>query len=700
MRGGLLRSKRNGKRNNQKETSSKNKKRKRNIKFKYKLLIAFLIPILLMGSAAIIAYQKAANALATTYEKTSQETLIAIAKTLENELKFIENTSMSFAVDNDVTLYYLLSSDSNADTNKLLDQYSKLKKLVNNTTKANQDIAGIYIIPEFGHTYTTTNRKANGIYNDMLESPDCAMWKTSEARYHWIGQHPFIDEKLQVKEGSYIFSIVRKMSICNAYIYIDVKPSVFDSISEQFDFGNGSILGFVTKDGTEYVTDSEESIFLENKKIKQLLAGEEGVEAGYTTYKGQEYLTVFTNVGTTEAYVCLMIPKAAIVSGAVQIRQLDWAFFLSAAALSMLICLVFANSISKVISKILVTLGKAQDGDLTVDVTYSSSREFNDLSGGIENMLLHMRTLISSVSNVDNQVNESAELVSSNSEILLESTRQISDAMNSIEQGVTRQAEDTEQCVRHMTSLSEQINELNSNTTSIDKVINQTKGKVKEGMYVIEELEKKSNESLNISKSVEIDMKELLKKSLAIESIVTVINDIADQTTLLSLNASIEAARAGENGLGFAVVAEEIRKLSNQSKDAVDEIRKVVNEIRQASNVTVTTVKEATDIATNQYEALGKSIKVYQEIEQNVGQLVQNMVHITDSVSNIDYMKEKTLTAVANIAGIASETTAATEEVGATITSQVEVVAEMNQKSKELIKQADLLAQEISQFHV
>lgn len=700
MKGGLLRSKRNGKRNNQKETSSKNKKRKRNIKFKYKLLIAFLIPILLMGSAAIIAYQKAANALATTYEKTSQETLTAIAKTLENELKFIENTSMSFAVDNDVTLYYLLSRDNNADTMKLLEQYNKLKKLVNNTTKANQDIAGIHIVPQFGHTYTTTNKKANGIYNDMMESLDGEVWKTSEARYHWIGQHPFIDEKLQIKDGSYIFSIVRKMSICNAYIYIDVKPSVFDSISEQFDFGNGSILGFVTKDGTEYVSDSEESIFLENKKIKQLLAGEEGVEAGYTIYKGNEYLTVFTNVGTTESYVCLMIPKTAIMSGAVQIRQLNWAFFLGAAVLSMLICLLFANSISKVISKILVTLGKAQEGDLTANVAYSSSREFNNLSGGIENMLLHMRTLISNVSNVDNQVNDSAELVSSNSEILLESTQQISDAMNSIEQGVTRQAEDTEQCVKHMTSLSEQINELNSNTTSIDEVINQTKGKVKEGMYVIEELEKKSNASLNISKSVEIDMKELLKKSLAIESIVTVINDIADQTTLLSLNASIEAARAGENGLGFAVVAEEIRKLSNQSKDAVDEIRKVVDEIKQASNVTVTTVKEATDIASNQYEALGKSIKVYQEIEQNVGQLVQNMVQITDSVSNIDHMKEQTLTAVANIAGIASETTAATEEVGATITSQVEVVAEMNQKSKELIKQADLLAQEISQFHV
>lgn len=279
-------------------------------------------------------------------------------------------------------------------------------------------------------------------------------------------------------------------------------------------------------------------------------------------------------------------------------------------------------------------------------------------------------------------------------------TKQISDAMASIEEGVTNQAADTEQCYQLMTNLSEQINELYRSTGTIDHVIGETKGKVKEGMDVIDDLERKSTEAVEITKSVEVDMKGLLNKSLAIESIVGAILDIAEQTTLLSLNASIEAARAGETGLGFAVVAEEIRKLSNQSKEAVDGIRSIVEEIKKASNTAVVTVKEATDIVTGQHKALKQSVTVFEEIEDYVSELVENMTIISSGVIKIDDTKKDTLLAITSISEVASETTAATEEVGATILSQVDAVEEMNKLAKELEENVKSLEGQIQQFHV
>lgn len=678
----------------------KDKQDKSGVKLKYKLVLAFFVPILLMGIAALASYQKAANAVTSIYEDSTQETLVAIATSLENELGIIESTSMSFTIDQNVTTYYGRAAKSDTDTLEQMDTYKSIMKTANSVFNGNSDIAGVHVLGEGGYSFTTASGSLTGHYADFMESEDAIPWSEKSTRYVWTGEHPYLDGILGVTNDTYFLSLGRKMNSGNGFIYIDIKPQVFDAVAEKFSFGEGSILGFVTEDGREYIPGATEPVFTANQKVESMLNSEESKLSGYTDYKGEEQLVLYAKLESIGAYVCLMVPKALITSSTVGIRTINIVMFAIAAVLAMGICFLFTNNITKVIKLINEKLKIAQSGDLTAEISVKRKDEFRLLGNGIMGMLVHMRQLIGNVADIDLKVNESAKLVADNSELLLESTKQISDAMDSIEEGVTKQAADTEQCYQHMTYLSKQINELNNSTGTIDTVIGHTKDKVKEGMTVIEDLEEKSTAAVNITKSVETDMQELLKKSLAIESIITVILDIAEQTTLLSLNASIEAARAGALGNGFAVVAEEIRKLSNQSKEAVDEIRNVVEEIKKASNITVLTVKDATEIVTNQYQALRQSVEVFQEIDQNVGQLVHSMETIARGVSKIDHTKEDTLKAIGNIAGVATETTAATEEVGATITSQVGAAEEMNQKAKELISQADTLEAQIRQFHV
>lgn len=678
----------------------KDKQVVRGIKLKYKLILAFFVPILLMGIAALASYKKAANAVTSIYENSTQETLVAIATSLENQLGIIESTSMSLTVDQNVTTYYGRAAKTDTNTLEQMDTYKSIMKTANSAFKGNSDIAGIHILGEGGYSFTTATGSLTGHYVDFMESQDATPWSEKSTRYIWTGEHPYLDGILGETNTSYLLSLGRRMNAGNGFIYIDISPQVFDAVAEKFTFGKGSILGFVTEDGREYIKGATESIFTANQKVEDMLKSGESKQSGYTQYKGEEQLVLYAKLERVGAYVCLMVPKALITSSTVEIRTINIVMFAIAAILAMGICFLFTHNITKVIKLINGKLKVAQSGDLTAEISVKRKDEFRLLGQGIMGMLMHMRQLIGKVAHIDLKVNESAKLVANNSELLLESTKQISDAMISIEEGVTKQAADTEQCYQHMTYLSKQINELNESTGTIDTVIGYTKGKVKEGMTVIEDLEEKATAAVNITKSVESDMHELLKKSLAIESIITVILDIADQTTLLSLNASIEAARAGTLGNGFAVVAEEIRKLSNQSKEAVDEIRNVVEDIKKASNTTVLTVKDATEIVMNQYQALRQSVEVFQEIDQNVEQLVQSMETISCGVSKIDHTKEDTLKAIGNIAGVATETTAATEEVGATITSQVVAAEEMNQKAQELISQADTLEAQIRQFHV
>ena len=674
--------------------------KKHHYKLKYKLIVAFMIPIIIMGIATIISYRKSAQALVKVYEESTQETLLAISQSLSTQLSNFDKQVLQLVVNTSITNYNESKKDDNLYR---LSYYNELKEIVDSISIANDYIAAIHICSELAPSYTTASRSLTDAYTNFKESADGKKFEEMNSKVVWTGEHPNLDALTSQMSSTYILSIMRKMT-SSGYVIMDLKPTLIIDLFSKFDLGEGNIIGFITADMHEYIPDQKESIFLSNEKIKRILATVNVEEAAtgseYVEYNGEVYLFLYSTVEASGGFVCAMVPKTTITSGTGMIRTISILTFILSTVIGLVIAFLIASNISKVIVKINDTLKVVQDGDLTVQFHTKRRDEFGSLVDGISGTLHNMRTLIGNVANVDGKVNGSSKMVSENTEMLLESTKQISSAMNSIEEGVTNQAADTEQCYHHMTELSEQISELYKSTSAIDGVIKMTKGKVKDGMDAIDELEKKSTETVEITQSVQVDMKGLLNKTMAIESIVDAILDIAEQTTLLSLNASIEAARAGDAGLGFSVVAEEIRKLSNRSKEAVDNIRSIVEDIKLASNTTVLTVKEATDIVTGQHKALKESIAVFEEIENNVGDLVNHMGIITGGVSKIDQAKEETLLAITSISSVATETTAATEEVSATIMSQVEAVEEMNQLAKQLEENARLLESEIGRFHV
>ena len=672
-------------------------KEKKHMMLKYKLEIAFLVPILLMAGAAVVSYNKSAKAVISIYEQSTQETLTAIGQSLDTQLEIIDNQVVQLVIDD--TIYYY---DKDKDSDKIyrMEYLNSVKEIANKLYYSNSNIAGLHILNEVAPSYTTARKTLTGHYEDFVESEDGKRWSDKQQRALWTGEHAYLDEILGIDSSTYILSIMRKINTSNGYIILDIKPDIISNLTQQFNLGEGSILGFISGDMKEYVEGETEPVFTSLDEVTELLQGDGSETSCYVEYKGEEQLVLYSKMENVGSYICLMIPKDTITKGTDGIRTINIIMILFAAVIAMGISILFSNSISKVIQAINHSLKSAQSGDLTAECLVKRKDEFQSLAQGINSMLSHMRSLIGNVTQVDSKVSDSSKMVADNSEMLLEATKQISDAMTSIEEGVTNQAADTEQCYQHMTNLSEEINELYRSTETIDTVIGHTKDKVKEGMNVIEDLENKSTAAVDITKSVEVDMKGLMNKSLAIDSIVSAISDIAEQTTLLSLNASIEAARAGESGMGFAVVAEEIRKLSYQSKEAVDGIRKIVEEIKKASNTTVITVKEATDIVTGQHKALEQSITVFEEIEQYVGELVNNMSTITSGVTKIDEAKKDTLLAITSISEVASETTAATEEVGATILSQVDAAEEMNRLAKELEANVKILEGEIQQFRV
>jgi methyl-accepting chemotaxis protein len=248
--------------------------------------------------------------------------------------------------------------------------------------------------------------------------------------------------------------------------------------------------------------------------------------------------------------------------------------------------------------------------------------------------------------------------------------------------------------------LSDKINQVYNSTYEIEQIAKDTKVIVGEGIITIDELNSKSSATTDITHVVINEIEDLSLQSQSIESFIEVINGIADQTNLLSLNASIEAARAGDAGRGFAVVAEEIRKLADQSIKASNQITAVVNTIKTKTKVTANSAKQAESIVGSQMEALAKTIKTFENINDHVGNLVNNLNNIADGVRGIETAKDDTLDAIRNISAVSQQTATSSEEVSATAINQITSVEYLSKSASELALDAKRLEEAIQTFQI
>lgn len=364
---------------------------------------------------------------------------------------------------------------------------------------------------------------------------------------------------------------------------------------------------------------------------------------------------------------------------------------------------VVITFIVKAITKVIGHLDEVADGELDFKISeklLQRSDEIGNIARSVHTLIGGLASIVVNIHHSTGELAEFKDDFQKKFETINNSISNVNVAVDEIANGATSQADETQKVNSQINDMGDAITKTSQNVDSLTQSTEQMKEHNEQLDTTIQELMAISDRNKESLAAVYNQTNETNQSVMHIGNAVDMITDIAGQTNLLSLNASIEAARAGEYGKGFAVVADQIRQLADQSANTAKEIGEIVTELIENSNTSVETMGVVRQEMTGQYEKLNTTKDIFEQLNEEVNNVVTAIESISTEVESLDKLKGEVLGSAESLAAIAQENAASTEETSASMVELGEIVNDCNTKTKQLVDIADSMEENVHKFHV
>lgn len=645
-------------------------KNKKTISIKVKL-IATICPLVAVILIALIltSYSVSKNII----EQQAEDMLKSSVK---NQATQIEAwMSENLAVFESVKIIIEGTNPSSAGTWHILDQYYGYNS---------NFPEGLYIADQEGNVVQASQIEAKK--EDVMNA---SWYKEGYTRVNMAFGTAYVNEKGEsvisatgmMKEGGSKVRILaadvpieRISVIVNSYIDMD------DAEAFLLDRKDGTILAYKDDSliSTKLTTDIEAPYL---RKVAEKISNYD-----FDMCVLDNNITAFQEISNTDWLLVSYVPEDKIFQELHAMRNILLAVGIGALIILLVLIERLIYVVINPVKFLTNTIVSMSDGDFTVEVTKKSRDEIGVMGSKVTEFIQAMRQLISNILQASRKLAgqaESSENVSSN---LYDASVVQSKMMSEL--GTT------------VDQLSESINEIAQNATTLAMVVSDTRqdslkanDKMNETVQVTEQgrsdMEKVGNAMSDIRKSID-ELQDSINNvgnaSQEITSIIAIIGEIAEETNLLSLNASIEAARAGDAGKGFAVVATEIAKLASTCADSVQNIDNLITQVNTLIDDTVKKAENSADHIEDSGKLIFKAVDTFRLIYENISQTSQDITGVIEKIGKVDEV-------ATGVAAISEEQAASADEILATAQNMVE-------EAEQITKNSQLVAEEAKQLSV
>lgn len=473
----------------------------------------------------------------------------------------------------------------------------------------------------------------------------------------------------------------------------------------------GSYGYIVAKDGTMLYHPTTEKIgkSVENATVLEVVArlqrGEtvEPFVATYEYHGGMQHAAIHPTA--TGDYVTIIVSSEA--STLENVNNLRTSIVLASimldiifVALGSLVCYLMTRSLRKAVDE----MDRISRLDFTPGEEQKKLEKRKDEAGVISRAIGEVQnaltTAIREVRRQSEQLYHSSGMMSEQISETSEVIEQVSTAVHEIAEGAGSQAQDTQAATEEVVKMGEAIAKTN---LQVERLYDSTNRMKESGDYAVKTLQELGSISEKAQKSIDAIYEQTNttnESALKIHEATALITSIAEETNLLSLNASIEAARAGEQGRGFAVVAGQIQKLAEQSNASAKRIEEIVNRLIEESGIAVNTMDEVKKIMQQQAANITQTQQAVSQVQEQIGETMQGAGVIAESAGNIDKTRNTVIELVQNLSAIAEENAANTEETSASVTEVGATMSDVAENTRQLRAIAHQMEDSMQKFTV
>jgi methyl-accepting chemotaxis protein len=411
-------------------------------------------------------------------------------------------------------------------------------------------------------------------------------------------------------------------------------------------------------------------------------------------------LTIFKKLSVSPWTVATAVPVDDLVKDAEKIWNLTIIMVLVAMAFAVASGFFVAWMVGRPLINLRNLMQQGEQGNLTVRTRFTSRDEIGQLGQSFNQMMEQITKLVQ-------QTNHSAQEVLNNSNVLLNvskqtaiSAKEIAVATEEIANGASSLAVEAEkgntityEIGLKMREMAKANEEMNHATIQVEQVSER-------GTVYMADLIAKTNDTEQMTRNMVEKVDHLKESTSSIRKILEMLNNISKQTNILSLNATIEAARAGAAGKSFMVVADEIRKLAEQSKQSIEIVGQITDTIQREIDETVTALSDAYPVFQQQITSVKEADLIFGQVRSQMDGLSERLKGVNHSLGSLEESQSTLTDAMSNVSAVSEESSATSEEVASLSNEQLSVSEGLVKLSESLESLSVSLQDQLKKFTV
>ncbi|MBB5175044.1 methyl-accepting chemotaxis protein [Texcoconibacillus texcoconensis] len=423
---------------------------------------------------------------------------------------------------------------------------------------------------------------------------------------------------------------------------------------------------------------------------------------GETDVLGQNYLGAYRPLenenGDTIGILTLATSQEIVNETITQTMQGLLIVLIIVIVVAVVSVILFSRKTAVRLENISEAMEKAGEGDFTETVQDDNQDEIGQLVNSYNNMKNNLKGLIQKVADTSQQVAASSEQLNASSEETTRATDEISRSIQEVSGGAEKAVESTEYSKGMVSEISTGIEQIANNVQEVSESSLQSYEKASQGEKVIDKTVNQMNMIHEKTDSTSQLVDQLGKKSEKIGDIVSLITGISEQTNLLALNAAIEAARAGEHGKGFAVVADEVRKLAEQSAESSQQISEMIEEIQSDIDNAVHSMGEGRSAVKEGISFVYQAGDSFKDITTVISNVTSQVQEVSAAAQQINVSSQSMVTSIDDTTKVAQSSAEHTQNVAASTEEQNASMQEITAASHSLARMAQDLQESVKTF--